>query len=78
MPLKKYLDRAEHFDQLIRSKSTGSPDQAAHKLGMSRSAFFEFKNELVDDYGFPIAYCPVRCTYFYTESGRMVGLSFEK
>lgn len=78
MPIKKYLNRVEQFDQLVRTKSTGSPQQAAEKLGLSRTAFFEFKRELTEDYGFPIAYCSVRRTYFYTEAGKMVDFSFQR
>ena len=78
MPLKKYLNRVEQFDQLVRTKSTGPPEKAAQKLGMSRSSFHVFKNELIEDYGFPISYCFVRKTYFYSKPGRMVDLSFQK
>ena len=78
MPLKKYLNRVEQFDQLVKTKSTGPPHEAAKKLGLSRSAFHEFKNELIEDYAFPIAYCSVRKTYFYTDIGYMTNLSFER
>ena len=78
MPLKKYLNRVEQFDQLVRTKSSGPPEEAAHKLGLSRSAFHEFKNELIEDYDFPIAYCPLRRSYFYTEPGHMTDLSFQR
>ena len=78
MPIKKYLNRVAQLDQLVRTKSTGTPRQVAKMLGLSRTAFFEFKRELTEDYGFPIAYCSVRQTYFYTEPGKMVDLSFQK
>ena len=78
MPLKKYINRVAQFDQLIRTESTGPPQEVASRLGMSRTAFHEFKNELIEDFDFPIAYCSLRRTYFYTETGRMVDLSFKK
>ena len=78
MPIKKYLNRVEQFDQMVRTKSTGTPEETAKKLGLARSTFHTFKNELIDDYGFPIAYCSIRRTYFYTEEGKMSNLSFQK
>ena len=78
MSIKKYINRVERFDQLVRAQRTGPPHQIAEKLGLSESAFYAFVEELKEDYGFPIAYSRTRKTYFYTEEGRMVDLSFQK
>ncbi len=78
MPIKKYLDRVEHFDYLVRIHRTGPPLEVCRKLNLAPSTFYTFLSELKEDYGFPIGYCRVRKTYFYTESGKMVGLRYEK
>ncbi|GAB4465348.1 MAG: hypothetical protein OHK0057_01980 [Thermoflexibacter sp.] len=51
------------------SEKTGSAEQLASKLGISRSTLFETLN-LMKDYGAEIAYCPHRQTYYYTQEGR--------
>ena len=78
MPIKKYLNRVEQFDQLVRSQHTGPPHEIAKKLALAPSTFYTFLDELKEDYGFPIGYCRIRKTYFYTENGRMIGLHFKK
>ena len=37
MPIKKYLNRVEQFDQLVRAERTGAPHEIAGKLGFSES-----------------------------------------
>ena len=78
MPIKKYLNRVEQFDQLIRLQSTGTPEEMACRLGMSKRSFHDFKNELIEDFNMPIAYCSFKKTYFYKEKGKLVLLFFEK
>ncbi len=78
MPIKKYLNRVEQFDQLVRAERTGAPHEAAEKLGFSEATFYTLVIELRDDFGFPIKYDRKRQTYYYTEVGRMVTLSYRK
>lgn len=66
--MQKYLERISRIDQLVRLKKTGSAEQLASKLGISRSTLFETLN-LMKDYGAEIAYCPHRQTYYYTQEG---------
>ncbi|SFF56762.1 HTH domain-containing protein [Thermoflexibacter ruber] len=66
--MQKYLERISRIDQLMRLKKTGSAEQLASKLGISRSTLFETLN-LMKDYGAEIAYCPHRQTYYYTQDG---------
>lgn len=75
-PLKKYLNRIEQFDQLIRARRTGPPEVIAYRLQVSIRTFHCFKNELIEDFGFPIAYDPLRQTYVYTRLGKFTGLAF--
>ena len=56
MPIKKYLNRVEQFDQLVRAERTGHPHEIAEKLGFSEATFYTLVEELRDDFGFPIEY----------------------
>lgn len=78
MPIKKYLNRVEQFDQLIRAERTGPPHHIAEKLELSESALYILVEELRDDFGFPIDYSRKRQTYYYTEVGRMMTLHYKK
>jgi predicted DNA-binding transcriptional regulator YafY len=66
--MQKYLERISRIDQLMRLKNTGSAEELAAKLGISRSTLFETLN-LMKDYGAEIAYCPHRQTYYYAQEG---------
>ena len=78
MPLRKYLNRVERFDQLVREEHTGPPEEFARKIGLSKRAFHELRTELIEDFECPIAYSSERKTYYYTEKGRLRGIVFEK
>jgi predicted DNA-binding transcriptional regulator YafY len=67
--MKKHLERIGRIDQLLRFKSTGTADELAEKLEISRSTLFETLS-LMKDLGAEIAYCPHRQTYYYTQEGR--------
>ena len=57
---------------LIKNKATGTPDQFARKVGLSRRSLFLWIEQLKDDFNFPIAYDPDRKSYFYTSEGEFV------
>lgn len=78
MPIKRYLNRVDQFDQLVRAERTGPPHHVAATLGFAESTFYTLVEELKDDFGFPIEYSRARQTYYYTEVGRMVTLSYNK
>ena len=78
MPIKKYLNRVEQFDYLVRAECTGPPAKIAPKLGLAESTFYAFLNGLKYDYNFPISYCRKRMTYFYYAQGQIVNLHFKK
>jgi hypothetical protein len=42
----------------------------AMKLNMSLRAWHNLRDELIEDLKFPIAYCPIQKTYYYTLSGK--------
>jgi biotin operon repressor len=62
-----FLEKIELFrrvDQLIKRKATGTPDDLAQKLGVSRRCVFDIITQL-KDLGGPVQYCEVRKSYFY-------------
>lgn len=66
----KILNRLEQIDHLIRTKATGTPKEMAQKLGISERAWYKIRDELINDLNFPIAYCSIQRTYYYTASGK--------
>jgi predicted DNA-binding transcriptional regulator YafY len=72
MPFRAVLADLERIDTLIRLRSTGTPDQMAEKLGISRATWFRWLEQLTDDLGLPIDYDEYRKTYYYTKRGWFV------
>ncbi|MFM7429715.1 MAG: hypothetical protein ACKO1F_07420 [Flammeovirgaceae bacterium] len=61
------------IDTMIRRQATGTSDEFARKLGISRSMLMENLREM-KDLGACICFCPHRRTYFYTsEFGLLIG-----
>lgn len=67
--MQKCLERISQIDRSLRFKKTGTADEFARKLCISRSTLFEMFS-LMKDFGAEIAYCPHRQTYYYTQEGR--------
>jgi len=66
MPIIKYLDRLKRMDALIRRRATGSSEQFAGKIGLSRSALIRHLSDL-KKLGGPVYYDPLRRSYCYEE-----------
>lgn len=66
----KFIQRLKRIDQLISSKATGTPAQFAQKLDIRESTLYEIL-KILKDLGAPIEYDYHRCSYFYTEAGRI-------
>ena len=64
MQALKFISRARRLDSLIRRKSTGSPAQLAHRLGVSEATIYRYIQEL-KEMGAPIKYCRERQSYKY-------------
>lgn len=60
--------RIERIDQLIRIKGTGTAEQLAEKLGISRRSVFNLLNEMKEK-GAPIKFDQYRGSYYYDEEG---------
>lgn len=71
MGLLKYIQRLERIDQLIRLKATGSSNQFANKIGISRSMLMENLREM-KEMGAPIVYCRHRETYYYSTECNLI------
>ena len=71
MPLIKYLSRLERIHFIISKKATGTPEQLADKLGMSRSMTLNYLSQM-KTLGAPISYDPYLESYYYTERVRFI------
>ena len=59
------LQKVARMDNLIRHASTGTPEQFAKQLGMSRSTLFETIMYLKEEMNAPIIYDHTRPSYIY-------------
>lgn len=65
---KYYFDRLEYLDVLIRKRSTGSPEQLAKKLNISKRTVFEYI-DILRSLGANINYSRVKESYYYLVDG---------
>ena len=77
--MKKLVDLAilDRLDRLIRRKATGSPEELAKRLGVSRSTLFELIAYLKDEMRAPIIYVSGRQSYVYEYTPKFY-LGFER
>jgi hypothetical protein len=66
MSLLKYIKRLKRMDDLIRRKATGTPEEFAHKLGISRSQLLYHLKEL-RELDAPIEYSSIHQSYCYID-----------
>jgi len=64
MKFFEYLERIEKMHCLIKAKRTGTPDEFAAQLGISRTRLYEVIDEL-KSHGAPIAYSKASTTFYY-------------
>ena len=76
--MKKLVDlvKLDRLDGLIRRAATGSPEELAKRLGMSRSSLFEFIAYLKEEMRAPIIYNAARPSYMYSYTPKFY-LGFE-
>ena len=67
--LPETLALINRIDNLIRRRATGTPDDIAEKLGVSRSTWYNYLELLTGELNFPIEYDTENQTYFYTANG---------
>jgi biotin operon repressor len=61
-----YLERIERIHKMILHEKTGSPDEFAGRLGISRTRLYEIMEELKFE-GAPILYSKTARTFYYEE-----------
>lgn len=60
------IERIERLDKHLKRRMTGSPDELARKLNISKRQLFRTIEEL-KDYGAPIEYSRSLRTFYYTK-----------
>jgi len=71
MSINTYLERMHRIDRLIRLSATGSPNQLAVKLGISKRMVYKYLDEM-KKLGAPIEYDKCRNSYIYTAQGQLL------
>lgn len=66
MKVFKYLDRIRRMHRLLINRSTGTPEECAHQLGISRTTLYELIDELRSQ-GAQITYSKSSRTFYYRE-----------
>jgi biotin operon repressor len=66
MKVFEYLDRISKMHKLVLRQRTGSPEEFARQLGVSRTSLYELLDELKSR-GVPIAYSKSAKTFFYRQ-----------
>ena len=77
MSIMKYIKQMRRIDSLIRRKSTGTADELAEKMNLSRSSLMEYIQEMRMP-GFPIGYDRKHRHFYYEKEGRMTTNLFEE
>jgi len=65
------IQKLKYFIYLIEKKRTGTPSEAAEKLGLSERTIYSYVKTLRDDLNAPIEFNSIRKTYEYNRSGRL-------
>ena len=66
MKVFEYLDRISTMHKLVSRQKTGTPEEFARQLGVSRTSLYELIDELRSR-GVPIAYSKSAKTFFYRQ-----------
>jgi predicted DNA-binding transcriptional regulator YafY len=66
MKVFEYLDRISRMHKLVSRQNTGTPEEFARQLGVSRTSLYELIDELRSR-GVPIAYSKSAKTFFYRQ-----------
>jgi hypothetical protein len=64
MDIMRYFDRVQAMDSYIQRRATGTPEQFADKMGLSRSTLMEYIR-LMKALNAPIEYDSYNMTYHY-------------
>ncbi len=68
MAILKYIKKIKRIDLFIQSRATGTPNDFAKKLNMSKSALYKYLN-LMKEMNAPIRYNNITESYYYEDNG---------
>lgn len=71
MKVFEYLDRINRMHKLVLNRRTGTPEEFASHLGVSRTSLYELIDELRSR-GAPIVYSKSAKTFYYREPFEIV------
>jgi predicted DNA-binding transcriptional regulator YafY len=66
----KHIERFEKIDKLIRTRRTGTPDEFADRVGISRRQLYNYLDEL-RSYGVEISYSRVYYSFQYSNNKKL-------
>ena len=67
MSYADFLAKLEKLECQIKNENTGTAEELAEKLCVSRRTFFNYI-ELLKDRGYKVKFCRYRKTYFFDET----------
>lgn len=75
MKFAKQIERLQYLDKLIRKGSTGTPDELADRIGVSRSQLYNLIGYL-NDIGMMISYSRSKNSFYYDCSNKNLEINF--
>lgn len=75
MKFVEQIERLQYLDKLIRKKSTGTPDELAYRLGISRSQLYNLISYL-NDIGMEIRFSRATNSFYYKCTDRDLEIQF--
>ena len=75
--LWKIQQRLHYLDNLLTLQATGTPKELANKLRITERAWYNLRDELVQDLRIPIIYDTKQRSYVYAEKGYLK-MGFQK
>jgi predicted DNA-binding transcriptional regulator YafY len=76
MATTEYIRVLKRMDRMIRSRSTGTPEDFARRIAISERTLYNYLNAM-KELGAPIRYSRYSESYIYIEDGGLI-LEFEK
>ncbi|MCC5912890.1 MAG: hypothetical protein JJU46_00825 [Balneolaceae bacterium] len=75
MKFIEQIERLKYLDRLIRKESTGTPEELACKLGVSRSQLYNLIGYL-NDFGMAVKFSRTRNSFFYDRTDKNLDIQF--
>lgn len=75
MKFAEQIERIQYLDRLIKKRSTGTPEEMANKLGISRSQLYNLVSYL-NDIGMNVKYSRTLKTFYYACGKKNIEINF--